>query len=240
MIFNESILIYDDYNKHNLNDYYYPVQLMLALSNATKKSDIKSISTYISNIFSDLREKKNLSYDNTYKVLTQLIDLLQKCISELGFTTNVLWGSNYKLYHQLDKFNSLDDMETWFKKIYSDLATHILNNSTCDNHHIGKIKDFIDKSYANDIYLSLIADEVGLNVSYMSRIFKQSTGLTVFEYITQSRINKSKNLLINSVLTVKEIALHVGYNNTQSYIKYFKTYERMTPGKYRKTFKISD
>lgn len=234
MIFENTILFFTDYNTEDHADYYYPIQLFMALSESLKKSDKDSIHSYIHKIFSDLKLKKHLSYNNTYKVLTQMVDLLLQCVNDTGLKVNAIWDDKTNLYNQLNQHTSLQAIETWFLNIYSDVSDSVASGDSHDNHHVINIKTYIEEHYTEDIYLGLIAEAVGLNSSYMSRIFKQATGMTVFEYITSTRIDASKKLLAENSRPIKEIALSVGYNSTQSYIKYFKSVVGVTPGKYRK------
>ncbi|MFS0614453.1 helix-turn-helix domain-containing protein [Lederbergia ruris] len=57
---------------------------------------------------------------------------------------------------------------------------------------------------------------------------------TIVEYLTRRRLTESKILLTNSNYTIREIAAQIGYNNVNSYIRFFKKYEGITPGEYRK------
>jgi two-component system response regulator YesN len=94
---------------------------------------------------------------------------------------------------------------------------------------------YITEHYNQDLSVDYIAEHVELNSAYLSRIFKQTTGKTILEYLTLLRIDESKHLLLHSKQNIHEIAQKVGYNNTNSFIRFFRKYEGITPGEYRKT-----
>jgi AraC-like DNA-binding protein len=68
----------------------------------------------------------------------------------------------------------------------------------------------------------------------LSQFFKEKTGGNILDYSTQIRMQKAKDLLADSKLTLKDISQQVGYYNVSSFIRRFKQIEGMTPGDYRK------
>ncbi|OZB96414.1 response regulator [Paenibacillus sp. XY044] len=79
-----------------------------------------------------------------------------------------------------------------------------------------------------------VADHVHLNPSYFSVLFKEQMEMTFIEYVTRLRIQKAKELLLQTKLPVAEIAERVGYQTTKYFNKVFKDYEGASPGVYRK------
>lgn len=103
-----------------------------------------------------------------------------------------------------------------------------------DEGIIEKAKAFIDMHYVQDIGLNDVADAVHLNPNYLSTLFKQETGVTYKEYLTQKRIEKAKNYLKDSRMSVNEISNAIGYNEVKSFLRIFKKNVGITPGDYRK------
>lgn len=99
--------------------------------------------------------------------------------------------------------------------------------------------DYINKNYKKDIDINIIADHVGISYSHMRKVFKDETGDNITNYLNRMRIDESKELLKRSGMTVRDIALKIGYNNEQSYIRFFKKYMNISPGEYRLALKIS-
>ena len=74
------------------------------------------------------------------------------------------------------------------------------------------------------------------NKSYLLRVFKESTGLTVNNYILQKRILKAKNELRFTNKTLDLIATECGLEDANYFIRIFKKIEGITPGEYRKSW----
>jgi len=66
-------------------------------------------------------------------------------------------------------------------------------------------------------------------------MFKKETGQTFINYLNNYKIEKSKNLLENTNMTLLDISLEVGFNNQSYYSTIFKKYTNMTPLEYRET-----
>jgi AraC-like DNA-binding protein len=98
--------------------------------------------------------------------------------------------------------------------------------------------DYIQENYCHDISLDDISGAVYLSPKYLSAIFKQETGRTVFSYVTDLRMQKAAALLEEESIQVKDLAGQVGYNNVQSFIRFFKRTFGLTPAQYRKTRKV--
>lgn len=96
-------------------------------------------------------------------------------------------------------------------------------------------KNYIDENFRNPLLgLYLIAEHVGLSNSYISSLFKQTYGVGITTYINQKRIELAKELILNSDLSIKEIAEIVGFSSDMNFIRVFKRCENSTPGSFRK------
>src|SRR5690625_560656 len=95
--------------------------------------------------------------------------------------------------------------------------------------------DYVEDNFNADISLKGIAEIVHLNASYLSSLFKEELNMTFSEYLTRRRIQEAKRLLMQTDLTINEIAEKVGYQTAKYFIKIFKQYENTTPNSYRKS-----
>ncbi|MBB6673719.1 response regulator [Cohnella nanjingensis] len=92
---------------------------------------------------------------------------------------------------------------------------------------------FIETHIATDISLNAIADHVGLNPSYFSRLYKQITGTGLSDYINDYRNLKAKEMLVDSAMKVGDVASALGYSSALAFIRFFKKRNDATPQEYR-------
>ena len=90
-------------------------------------------------------------------------------------------------------------------------------------------------NYNKDIDMLSIASRFNVSYSYLSRIFKNNMLMTLTDYLNKYRIDKSCELLSDKSEKLESIALKVGYNNIQSFQRFFKKYKGTTPTLYRKS-----
>lgn len=105
--------------------------------------------------------------------------------------------------------------------------------SVLPSARIQKILDYINQNIGNPISRESICRELYISENYLSRTFTKEMGMTLVDYITECRINKAKELLRTTDLTVTNICTQVGYNYAAYFTKIFKEKTGMTPNQYR-------
>jgi YesN/AraC family two-component response regulator len=93
---------------------------------------------------------------------------------------------------------------------------------------------YIDEHLREPLKLRDIADRLHLNPSYFSVLFKERTGITFSEYLSRRRLQRAKELLVQTRLPIGDIAQQVGYIHVKYFNKMFKEFEHCSPGQYRK------
>ncbi len=102
--------------------------------------------------------------------------------------------------------------------------------------NLAKIMEWTRIHAMGDISVSSIANRFNYNKDYLSRYFKQKTGMNLQEYIHLLKISKAKDLLSRTTMNIKEIARDIGIRDEKYFMKLFKKYERLTPSEFRKAF----
>lgn len=103
------------------------------------------------------------------------------------------------------------------------------------NPIISKVIKYLDENISEDLSLELAAKVAGVNPFYLSKLFREETGDTFVNYISEKRLDKAKELLANSDLSVKEITAEIGYNDQNYLSKLFKARFGISPTDFRKT-----
>lgn len=100
---------------------------------------------------------------------------------------------------------------------------------------MAKIVDYLEMNYMKKISQQEIADYFHVNKDYLSRAFKKYTGIGMAKYLNNIRIQKSKELLRSTNLSVMEIADQVGYFDAKYFSRQFKLACAVTPAQYRQS-----
>ena len=98
------------------------------------------------------------------------------------------------------------------------------------------ITRYLQEHLAEEVSLSILAEQFHLNPQYISQLFKNEIGVGFLTYLTSIRMEKAKKLLISTPLSVAEIAEQSGYGDYRVFTKVFKKSEGITPSQYRRDF----
>ncbi|WP_125588927.1 bifunctional transcriptional activator/DNA repair enzyme AdaA [Companilactobacillus jidongensis] len=98
---------------------------------------------------------------------------------------------------------------------------------------VSEIKTYLDNNYQRKLDLTTISEECHGSPFNLQRTFKNESGLTPRQYLTEIRLNKSKNLLQTTDLSIKSIALRVGFSSDTYFITVFKRHFMQTPDSFR-------
>lgn len=167
-----------------------------------------------------------------------------------------LGKSTLKEYFNLDIVVSSGSVKHDIKNLYESFneAMYTMNN-TAENGDLQNCtdakmaineEDVVVKAlniihseyYSLDLNVAYIAEKLSMSVSYLSRTFSSRMGEGILNYINKYRIEKSKEYLLNKDLTLESIIEMVGFSSCNTYIRVFKKYSGITPGKWRENKNI--
>jgi len=104
---------------------------------------------------------------------------------------------------------------------------------------INKARIYLEKNYQYQLMVEDVAREMSISTSYFKKIFKRDIGYTFSNYLNIIRIQKAKEILIKSKLSITEIAFDIGYNDSNYFSTVFKNIEGISPREYRKRMRTS-
>ncbi|QAY68175.1 AraC family transcriptional regulator [Paenibacillus protaetiae] len=94
----------------------------------------------------------------------------------------------------------------------------------------------LESCYTDDLHLEQLEDKLHLTKSYLSKIFKEVTGVTIFQYVYRRRINEAKILfLLQPDLSVTEAGIRLGFKHLAHFSRMFKQQTGMSPEEFKKT-----
>lgn len=97
-----------------------------------------------------------------------------------------------------------------------------------------RVRKILEMAESETFTIRDLALEFRLSPSYLQRLFKHQTGLCMGEWLNEQRLQRAAHLLMNSYMSVKEIAYSVGYEHASSFIRAFERRFARAPARYRK------
>ncbi len=116
------------------------------------------------------------------------------------------------------------------------LEAIIEDKKQADTKPIRLAKQYIQQNYMKPVTLEQVSSLVGFNASYFSTLFKKESGSNFMDYLSEIRMNRAKELLRETGLSVAVICEQVGYNDLKNFTKSFKKNIGLNPNEYRKLY----
>jgi len=124
----------------------------------------------------------------------------------------------------------------WAFQQFLDITGQVKKRNTIDysNKIVQATKEYLEAHYTEEISLEDVAEYVNISPQYFSKLIKKHTGFNFIDWLSMLRVNKAKELLTNSNLTVKEVCYMVGYKDPNYFSRIFKKKIGLTPSEYIK------
>lgn len=95
------------------------------------------------------------------------------------------------------------------------------------------IKKYLDENYTTEINLNSISDKYYFTKEYLSKLFKKSYGIGIYEYVLSLRMRRAKELLLRDDIQIQQISDLLGYSNSNYFSKAFKNFYSISPSDFR-------
>ncbi|MGN8644910.1 response regulator transcription factor [Gracilibacillus sp. HCP3S3_G5_1] len=208
-------------------------QIVGAISDAVFQQVHAEVEKLVKQLFTDLKQNQ-LTLEQVKRISVCLINAIiekgqDSTFEELDFSVN----------QDLDLliYNSVDAIQILLLGDLDKMIEHLQHSY--ENHWIiQQAKQYIEKNYQKDIKAVEVAEAHYITPNYFSMLFKQETGYSYSEYLNTIRINKAKELLIETSNKVFEIAEFVGYREYKYFVQVFKNYVGITPTQFRQLHSI--
>lgn len=185
-------------------------------------------------------EAEKVDKNNIQLVSVEVISIALKYMDEFGMDSGELIDDTSNVSEYICSFESVNELKDWIVKVFHKIVNY--HNSTArKNRDLSKglvkaAQNYIELNYIDcELSLKKVSDNLFVNSSYLSNVFKKNTGVSVIEYITKIRMKKAKKLLETAdELHLEEISLKVGYNDPYYFSKCFKKEFGVSPTRYVK------
>ena len=218
---------------------HYPTELERHLFDAIRLGDEEQVSNCLYLLLAEMM-KKNKNSMNFEVALVRFVNNLIQLEQVLGLEV-LLTQDNHALYHRLLDTRNPEEIERMLVDEVIFPMVRIMKDKTNQQFRTlsDKIAAIVQTEYDQELSLEIISDRLHYNPSYLSNIFKKEFGITFSEYLMNYRLEMAKKWLVETNMTIKDIAERLQYHNPQNFIRSFRKKEDVTPGTYRKMHQIA-
>lgn len=163
----------------------------------------------------------------------KMIIFVRKSIIDVNDESFVLRDEN-DIFEKLSNcFNYSDFMEFSISKFSEFAVCMSQKQNVREKPIISRVKKYIISHIGEDISLGHTAKVVGINPFYLSKLFKDETGLKFIDFVNGNRLQKAKIMLTSGDKSIKEISYACGFTDQNYFAKIFKKYYGVTPTEYK-------
>ncbi len=164
----------------------------------------------------------------------ELTVVLARAVIEEGADLEVILGLEYMHLNYIKVASDINELTLCLNKVLDAFVECPFSLKNVKNKDvIFRAMDYIRNNFHKEITLENVAQQVGLNTSYFSKLFKDETGESYTDYLNRVRIEYSKHFLKGG-FSLADTAQMVGFSDQSYFSKIFKKFEGLPPGKYRK------
>jgi two-component system response regulator YesN len=248
----KEILSYEEINQSAASEqsdtgYYYPLQVEQQLINYVKIGDFAMARQTLDEIIERNFNRTFMSVPIARCLMLNLVSTMIKTISELGDIADSLLVRNprriEKRIEQLTASETIQEMHVQMTDFLENVCEYTSNKRQQNiqqsrqrvlDDRIRQIIDFIDQNYMDpNLNISMIGNHFDMKPAYLSKLFKDHSGEGLLDSINKTRIAHAKQLIADQKKNVSDAAACVGFNDVNAFIRTFKKYEGITPGKYK-------
>ncbi len=166
--------------------------------------------------------------------IIELIVVLSRASIDAGADSREIFLYNDAYMQQIGRFVSIEDLSVWITGVMHHFIQHAFDFAQIKHSDVVyKAMEYIRQNYDRKLSLEDIAQHVYLSRSYLSSLFREEAGQTLFSYINQVRVEKSKLYLMDPSVGLVEVAALCGFQDQSYFTKVFKKITGLSPKRYR-------
>ena len=202
------------------------------ISFSTKSSSIKIFENRIIKL--DKKQERYIYNIIEESKITFNIPVSSPYTTKMEFNDNKPVGGLQLIKNMLE-IMLINAMRAEANKIDSDVIFLINNNYK--NDLSGRIIEYLNKHIYETVHIKDLENEFHYNKSYLFSVFKKQTGHTISSYFNHLKIEKAKQLLNSSKLSIKDVSIKLSFDTPSYFCKVFKNIVGITPFKYKTSLK---
>ncbi len=169
-----------------------------------------------------------------YHIIVTIAMISRFCI-EGGLDEKVSYGLSDIYINRIDQANSEKRLHEIHTELILDYAQRMkkVNSMKRLSIHCIRAMDYISDHLHEPITVQEVADNVGLDRTYLGKMFKRETGQCVAEYIRCRKVETAQNMLVYSEFSCADISQYLGFASHSHFSDVFRKYTGMTPSEYK-------
>lgn len=239
-----SVILYNDISRRNQNEEVDVSKETERLKTGLQSHNIEGIKQSVVGI-TEIIKGSNATLKNIRSAVAEVAGAVAKEVYESRYNytfedskSEDLLNLSNQILDSLISATTIDEFGFLIINVGQDFCSNADDSAPNDlMERKSKMLEYVDKNvYDANFSIKQMADEFGMVQSQLSQQFSLFVGQTIISYVNQKRIQKAKDMLINSDILIKDLILEIGFYDASSFIRKFKQNVGITPKKYREKY----
>lgn len=221
-------------NRANRNHFIAYRQHVDKLVGDLKSGHLDKVNDTKNSIINQLEHDGHFGLNYKNMILFHLLNALLTVWVELAVSGEEPVEQVNRWHYEFTKLQNLEEISLWLDGIIAYIAGNLAHRRDNKNAEvIAKLVAYIHNHYREPLGLQMLADMAYMNSHYVSKLFKEMTGSTFIDYLTDTRFREACRLLKETDRNINDIAEVTGFGQKQNLIRTFKKMIGQTPTEYR-------
>lgn len=213
--------------------YEYSLELEYKLINLLKAGEEADAVDLVENLMRTNTSESLVSIESLKCLLFNVMGSIMKAVQTVQQQEEI---ERLEPIEALMAMNQVDAMQGYINEVIGVLCKIVIEEKEeqAKDKLEDKVENFIKANYSDvDLNVAMVAEAFSMSTPYISKVFKQGKGITILNFIHNTRINAAKELLSSTNKTISRIGEEVGFTYSHVFIRLFKKETGITPGQYR-------
>lgn len=222
-----------DHNTGNSGKFVPEKGLLGSFKEALRNGQKENALDIIEKLTFSVQNQRSSNIENIKNIYFNLLLIVIEAARERGLIGSAEENENSYIWQDIDRFRFLSELSEYLENNVIAILTHMRKENS-ENKKICEINKYIRENvFDQDLSVQAVAHHFFLNHQYLCSFYKKATGYTLNDFMTEVRIEKSKELLKDSRKRVVDVASAVGFGDPNYFSSLFKKYTGLTPSEYR-------
>lgn len=215
-----------------------PIKRIRLLDQYLTQRDKQRFFSHYTEMMAAVGEPEALHSGLSLEIFYELTAIFISQINRLNLFPLLSEEMNISKLLSIREHHSWQEVTSFFEKLATLIFECIVEETEQEtNEVVQTIQAYVESNISGDLTLNRLSSLVYLTPFYVSRLYKMKTGNSISDYITETKIQKAKQLLSETPLKIHEVGHAIGYESASYFTRFFKKITQMTPQEYRDSVK---
>ena len=212
----------------------YPIEYEKQLRQAVIAKDKQGAQRMLNELLGHIYCSDDFDLSRIRPRVIELIVVLSRASIDAGADSREVFLYNDVYMQQINQFTDIEELSIWITGVMHRFIQNSFDFAQIKHSDVVfKAMEYIRQNYDRKLSLDDIAQHVYLSRSYLSSLFREESGQTLFSYINQVRVEKSKLFLMDPSYSLAETAALCGFEDQSYFTKVFRKITGISPKQYR-------